>query len=537
MKLLRGLFAIFTVLSLSLCGCCACKKGDKQQKSAKKVRQEISINIVEDPGTLDPRKVRSLTSFNLLQSLMEGLMRIDQTGAPAPAVAKNYSVSSDNLKYTFSLRETSWSNGEPLTAHDFVYAWKKSLSPEFRSDYAFLLFPLKNAKAIKEGLLPTSMLGVKAEDDYTLSLELECITPFFLDLLTSPIYYPVNAKLDRENPNWGNNVNSIICNGPFSILNWTKSDQMQVVKNEMYWDKESVLLDKINMVMVDVDTGFKMYQNGDLHWDGSPYSKIPEDALASVQQTQQVHTAPGLGTYWIRTNTSMFPLHLEEMRKCLALSIDRESIVENVLCGGQMPATGIVPLSMRLREGPYFQDGDIRSAEELLHVALDQEQMKLEDMPPLTLTYYASTSNHRLAQTIQAQWKQNLGLNVQLEPLEKMVYFDRISRTDFQLACGNWIADVRDPINFLELFKTKNVGTNNTNWESMDYLNAINLSYTQSNPVERKETLAVAEKILMDEMPIIPLFHYTMLHVQNENLKDVVLTESGRIDFKWAYLE
>lgn len=533
MNISRSYFVGLLSACLVLISGCSCEKEKKKKKCP---CQEIRINVVHEPRSLDPRKASSLAEVNLARNFMEGLMRINQSGVASNAIAESYTLSKDLLTYTFKLRDSLWSNGDPVTAHDFAYAWKKTLSTNFPSNTAFFLYSIKNAKAVKNGELPASLLGVNATDDHTLVVTLESPTPFFLELLTLPAFFPVNERTDKSNPEWSHNAETFVSNGPFKVSSWEHNTGIQAKKNELYWDRDNVKLNTIAMVMVDEETGFKMYQNGELEWDGSPFSTLPLDALATLESENQIKVDPALGTYWIRTNTSVFPCNSPEIRKALALAIDRESLVEHVVYKSHTPATGIVPHGMGLQTSPYFSDGDSNQAAYLLQVALENEGLTKEALPELTLSYAADTRNHRIAQAVQDQWRQSLGIQVQLEPLESKVYFDRVAKGDFQLACGSWFADFNDPVNFLEIFKTKHVTANSTGWESLDYQAALQASYLATTGEERKETLKKTEEIIMEEMPVIPVFHVSMMHVQNDHLKDVVLTGSGQIDFKWAYV-
>ncbi len=517
-----------------LCVGCSCKAPSPGKKEASK--QKISINIESEPKTLDPRKVRSLNDINVVQSVMDGLMRVGKTGTTTLAIAEKYSVSEDMKTYLFNLKDTKWSNGDSVKASDFVYSWKKALSPDFNSDYAFLLYAIKNGKSIKQGLLPTSMLGAVAKDDYTLQVTLENPTPFFLELLTLPIFFPVNQAVEKENCDWARDADTFVCNGPFKIKDWRHNDVITCVKNNSYWDSGSVRLNRIEMVMVSAETGLKLFQNNELDWSGSPYSSIPTDAIPSLKNQNLIKSDPLLGTYWIRTNTESGPLKNQNLRKALALAINRNEIVSHITHTYE-PATGIVPTSMGLQQTPYFQDGQIEEARDLLRLAIEEDDLVLEDFPDLVLTYSADAKNHRIAQAIQDQWKKSLGITVKLEAVEGSVCLEKVSKGNYQLAVGSWIADFRDPINFLEIFKTKSIGTNNTNWESLHYQKALEATYLAKNREERMAELKRSETILMSEMPILPIFHYTMLHVNNEKLKDVVLTDAGHIDFKWAYVE
>jgi oligopeptide transport system substrate-binding protein len=512
-------------------------KPEKKKPCNCSLEQSISINVVSEPHTLDPRKVRSLSCINLVRMFGEGLTRLGKSGITELALAETITVSEDMKTYTFKLRPSFWSNGDPVTAEDFVYAWKKSLSPSFPSDNAFLLYVIKNGKSVKNGELPLSFLGVSAPSEHTLTVELEHPVPYLLELTSLPIFFPVNGKHEKQNPHWNLEADSFICNGPFLLEKWNHTSQMVAVKNPRYWDASHVQLEKIELLMVDEETGFKMFENKELHWDGSPFSTVPVDAINYLVKQGKVETHPLLGTYWIRTNISKFPCQSERIRRALALAIDRGAIVEHITQGNQIPATGIVPVSMGLQDSPYFEDGASTEAAFLLEEALREQKMSLTDLPEFILTYPADNRNHRIAQAIQDQWKTHLQIHVKLDPVEGKVFFDRMSKKDYQLACGSWIADFNDPINFLEVFKSKNIGTNNTNWESLDYTKALEASYLAKTAEERKEQLRVSEKLLMEAMPVIPVFHYTMLHMQSHGLKDVVLSDSGHIDFKWAYLE
>lgn len=498
--------------------------------------QEITLNIGAEPATTDPRKARLLSDFNIIRTLNEGLFRINKQGITSEAIAKSYTVSEDGKTYEIELRETLWSNGDPLTAHDFIYSWKSSLDKNFASPGASFLFAIKNGEQIKKGLLPLSMLGARTDGDYKIILELEQPMPYFIELLSMPIYFPIHQGADIEGSIQYRENEKYICNGPFTIGSWKHKDQIVMQKNSSYWDKKNVALQKITMIMVDEDTAYNLYQNKEVTLIGSPFSKIPSDAVTSLKGSNDLKTSPFLGTYWIRTNTDIFPLNNKNFRKCLASSINRKDLVEYVLSGNAQVATGIVPNVLTMQEKPYFKDDAPELALSSLDKACKELSLSKRSIPNLTFTYIGSSENNKVAAVIQDGWKKNLGIEVLLEPLEHKVYIDRISKGDYQLALGSWIADFKDPINFLEVFKTKAVGTNNTGWESLDYISAINASYEKKDSADRRESLITAEALLLEDMPVIPVYHTTMVHMQDSRLKDVVRTETGNIDFKWAYL-
>lgn len=526
---------LIPLLALFLTGCKG--SGGSSSRSSKGSYQEITINIADDPGTLDPRKVRALSDTILIRMFMDGLTRVDKDGNDTLAIAKKVNISPDKKTYTFTLRDCKWSNGDQVTSSDFAYAWKKSLSPEFNAPNANMLYVIKNAKEAKLGKLPLSLVGIETPNDNTLIIKLNHPTPYFMGLIAHPIFFPINSHVDRLNPHWAEKESTYVGNGPFLMSEWKHHNLMKATKNDLYWDQKAVKLSTVKMIMVSQDTGFKMFDSNDLHWDGSPLSTIPVDAIQTLISEEKLNTSPVLATQWIRINTEKTPFQEKKLRKALAYAIDRQAIVDHIAQGNQIPATGIVPIAMGLQQAPLFKDGDAIKAKELLEESLGDLSSSRKDLPEITLLYASAERNHLIAQALQDQWKQVLGINVRLEAVESKVFFDRVSKKNYTLSLGNWFADFADPINFLEVFKTKNVGTNNTNWENPNFTELLETSFICQSAEERLSVLAKSEEILISDMPVIPIFHYTMLYVQDKELKDVVLTNMGNLDFKWAHLD
>lgn len=524
---------LMTFLAIAFTGC---KKGASAKSSGKGTFQQITINITSEPCTLDPRKARALSDINLIRMFMEGLTRTDKNGKNTLALAQSLDLSPDRKTYTFKLRDSKWSNGDPVTSHDFAYAWKKSLTPTFNAPNANLLYVIKNAQEAKKGNLPLSLVGIEAPDEKTLVITLNSPTPYFLELLANPIYFPINSKLDRTDPHWAEKEDSFVGNGPFVLSSWKHHNQLEAKKNNGYWNQNSVKLSRVNMVMVSEDTGFKMFDAHELNWDGSPFSTIPVDAIKALKGEEKLQTAPVLATQWIRVNVDKVPFSSKEMRRAFGFAVDRQAIVEYIAQGNQIPATGIVPTSMKLQNKALFEDGNIELAQELFNNAMDSLGLSVDKFPKVSLLYASAERNHLIAQSLQDQWLKVFGIQVELEAVESKVFFDRVSKKDYTLSLGNWFADFNDPINFLEVFKTKDVETNNTNWENPSYTELLETSFECNTSEERFGVLARSEELLMNEMPVIPIFHYTMLYIQDKELKDVVLTPMGNIDFKWAHL-
>jgi len=528
-------FVLPTIVSL-FCLLYSCSSSNLPSSEIGK-NSSLRINLVDDPSTLDPRKSRSLSDRTIMNMLYEGLTRINREEKVEPALAQVIEVSSDLTTYTFYLRNAEWTNGEAVKASDFAYAWKKVLDPKFPSDNAFQLYPIKNAKGIKQGTLPSDSLGVEIIDDQTLKVYLEQPTPYFLELTAFPAFFPVCASADKQNPYWAEKEATIVSCGPFRLQKWKHNDELQVVKNETYWDAVSVKLAKIAMCMVQAETELKMYEKKELDWIGSPLSIIPLDSLQSFKKEQNIKTKPMLGTYFFRVNTAKSFLSNINVRKALAIAVDRKAIVEHVLQGEQLPATGLVPISMGIQKGPYFQDHDVEEAKRLFQKGLAESNLGPSEVPCLTLIFPSNEKNYLVAQVVQEQWREALGIHVKIEAVESKVYFDRLVKHDYDMATGSWVADFNDPINFLEVFKFKSASTNNTSWENAEYTKLLDESSALSDPEERRSVLSQSEDLLIKEMPVIPVFYYNMLFASQAHVKEMVLSSMGNLDFKWAHLE
>lgn len=497
----------------------------------------LCINIKDEPQTLDPRKARQVNAQAIIRMLFDGLMRMGKEGKPEMALAHTVEISADHKSYIFHLRESYWSNGERVVAYDFAYAWKKVLSPDFPSDVAFLFYPIKNAQLVKQGALPLSEVGIVCLDDKTLFVELEEPVACFLDLMTLPMFSPVNARLDQENPQWMCDAKGYVSNGPFVVTSWEHQRCCQLKKNPLYWDAAAVHLEGIELEMLSEETEWRLFEQQEIDWAGSPLSSIPIDAIASLKSAGSLNKQDILGTDFLRLNTQQPLLSHVKIRKALGLCIDRAALIAHVTQRGQTVATGLIPEVLGLFHPPYFQDGDHNRARELFDEALAELHLTKETMPKLKYLYANSNLNHLVAQALQEQWRLALGIEIELESVEGKIFFDRVSKVNYDIAFGNWIADIPDPINFLEVFKYQEKGSNNTKWEHPEYIALLDLAHKEMDRARRNQLLLSAEKLLIDEMPIIPLYYKNMVYMTQPHLKGVVFSPMGQVDFKWASIE
>lgn len=528
-----------TLLLLSLCtiilaSSCSSPSSPLSTNSG----SHLKIAIQEDPNTLDPRLARSVPVTTVMRMFYEGLMRTNAQGTPELAIAEKVTLSEDQRTYTFTLKHTTWSDGTPLTAHDFAQTWKSSLAPDFPAPNAYQLFLIKGAREAKEGRIPLNDIGIAVTDPYTLVVELEQPAPYFLEMTACHFYFPVSPQMRKKESNQSSNdVSNFIGNGPFKPQSWKLRNELTAIKNPSYWDADVVQLDKISLQVLDENTSLQLYKSGGIDWVGSPLWTLPQDAVSTLKQQGVLKVAPGAGTHWFRFNTKRAPFDNEKIRRAFAIALNRQDIVDHITQGNQTPAIGIVPPSMGFPRQTYFADHDEANANKLLNEALSELNITKDKLPPLSFLYAASDRNHKVAQAVQQQWKKTLGVDVALESCESKVLFDKMGSGTFQLYLSSWYADYNDPTNFLDIFKSKENPTNQTYWEDPRYAALLSDSSKESNPEKRLQTLIDAEMLLITAMPVAPLFHGSYNYLKRDNVEGVYFSPLGYLDFKNAYMK
>jgi oligopeptide transport system substrate-binding protein len=520
---MRFLVCFFVLLAA------ACSK-----KEALRTRQELRMNMKSEPLSLDPRKPYDVASNNFLKMCFDGLTRVGLDGIPQLAVAEAITVSPDQKTYTITLKETYWSDGQPVTAQDFALSWKAQLDPSFPGQAAHLLYVLKNARAAKLGKCANDAIGVTALDERTLYIELSYPNPVFLSMLASFPFFPVPAHVVEQFPDWADKANShYVTNGPFLLKEWRASNRMLLEKNPTYWDKEAVQLQMLDFaILEDENTELSLYDSGAFDWSGSPLSTLPTDALPVLKQ---VHTYPIGGTYYYVFNTKDPLLKNCNLRRALSLAVNRQSIVENILQGGQQAAMRYIPQALCSEKVSYFRDADIERARACLKKAL--EELGLDKPPVLTLSYNTLQTHHLIAQAIQQQWQSALGIRVKLENKEWKVYLDEIARGQFQITRMGNIASNYDPLHYLDEMRYLSSSSNFCKWTNPQFTEWLEQAEQESDPHARMQLLLKAEALFMEEMPVIPIYFYTGSYLKKDYVKDVYTSILYDIDFKWAYVE
>lgn len=540
MKALQKMSLCFVMLSsLAFAGCGGQASQPAEQKPAETpaaqeqaaAPQEMRINLnTGEPNTIDPGLAEDIPSMSITRAAFDGLLRLDVDGKIKESVAEKYEVSPDGLTYTFHLRDSKWSNGDPVTAHDFEYAWKRVLNPETASGYAYQMYYLKNGEAYNAKKAKAEDVGVKAADEKTLVVTLENPAPFFPQLVASVTYFPVNKKVVEGNKDWAAKPETYIGNGPFVLKKWEHKSLIELEKNENYWDKDRVKLSKLTVNMIeDANTELAMFEKGELDWAGSPLGDLPLDALDSLKDSGKMQSQATAGTYWYIFNTTKPPFNNKHIRQAFAYAVNRQEIADSVVPYKSTPALGILPPTMAFKPEGYFKDNDVEKAKELLTQGM--KELGISELPELTLAYNTTEVNQRIATVIQDQWRKAFGIEVKLVNKENKVHREQMKAGNFDIGRASWIGDFNDPINFLEVFKG---GLNTSKWEHKEFLDMLAKSATEGDEAKRNVSLKRADAIVMDEMPALPIYYFTYTWVKQDSVKDVVIDALGFIDFKYA---
>jgi oligopeptide transport system substrate-binding protein len=526
----RWLAPGLALLSLLVSGC-----GSKG-KTYRPTSQQLRLNLHSEPPTIDPRKATDTVSISIINLCFEGLTRNDLQGNLIPAAAETIEISPDKTRYTFTLREALWSDGKQVTAHDFETTWKTILDPSFPCEFASDLYLIKNGSAAKSMRCSAEDIGVKALNEKTLQVDLEHPTPYFLAALATHSFFATPTHVISAHPDWTNK--HYVGNGPFLMKSWRHYDAIILEKNPLYWDKDNTKLERVTLTLIeDETTELTMYENGALDWAGYPLSNLPTEALSSLEKKKQLQYYTIAGTYYYVFNTKEFPFNNVHMRRAFALAINRQSLIDNVTQMKQQPAMGMVPPIMWEDPRSHFKDNDVEEAQRLFALGLKELGITSEELPLITLSYNTLAGHHKIAQAIQEQWSTAFGIRVRLDNKEWKVFLDTLRHHKFQIARLGGVANVNDPTTFLDYYRYLSNSNNHSQWNNPQFSELLEKADLTVDEPERISLLKQAEKILMQEMPIAPIYFYTGVYLKKPYVKNIRLSNMNDLDLKWAYVE
>ncbi|MEX2043782.1 MAG: peptide ABC transporter substrate-binding protein [Opitutus sp.] len=502
---LAGIAGLGTLVALTGCG-------KRENAAAAGIRtQTLLLGNGAEPADLDPQVITAYTDGNIIMALFEGLTALDEeTAQPVPAAAERWEISPDQLTWTFHLRPNlAWSNGEPLTANDFVLSWRRLLTPALGAENAYYLHAIRNAERFNRGnMTDPSSLGLAAPDDLTLIVTLERPTPYFAMQVAQPSTYPVHlptvVKFDaatRRGTAWtrpGNHVG----NGPFSLGEWSPNARVSVVRNPHYRDAPGIRLRGIVFFPTEnPDVDERNFRAGQVHATHTlPLAKV---GGWRERDPARLRVDPFLQTAFLRFNTTRPPLDDARVRRALSLAIDRETIARTVLRGSRAPAFSLTPPGMGGYTSRARSETDFNAARALLAEAGFADGRGL---PVFEIQCRNDEIQPQIAEVLQATWRRELGIQLSLAPSEQKIWLQNQQTLAYAITVGSWVADFPDPVNFLELFKGGG-GYNWTGWSNARFDQELAAAAAARDPGERFARFQEAEAELLRESPIAPVFH------------------------------
>lgn len=541
---LRKICAVALTLALGMSVFAGC--GSKQ--SANNGGRSLIYNLGEDPETIDPTLNTSSGAGSIIENAFEGLMRLDENEKAIPGVAESYEETDDGLVYTFKLRkDAKWSDGEAVTAKDFEYSWIRAITKETAAEYNYQLFYIKNAEKFFNGEATREEVGIEVVDEHTLKVTLEAPTAYFLELTAFTTYFPEREDIVSADPDgWANDPETYISNGPFKLVKWDMKDKLVFEKNENYWNASEIKLPGVVYKLVtDVNSAYASLKSGDFDM----VDTVPPAEIENGKKEGLVKVYPNLATYMLIFNVGKQDTLSEDLkkvlsntkvRKALSIAIDRKGLVENVTKGEQVPAYSFVPKGILNEKGEEFAskeyyDANNNNVEEAKKLLAEAGYPNGEGIPTIEFMYNTEGDHKLIAQAIQQDWAQ-LGVNVSLANQEWKVFLNTRKDGGYQIARHGWSGDYVDPMTFLDLWVTGG-GNNDAGYSNPEYDKLVSEAKIEGDEAKRWELMRKAEDIVMDEMPIIPLYYYTKIKGAKPEVKGVRVSTLGHVFFDKAYIE
>lgn len=545
-------FLLILFLTLQICACDVennqePEKGQSQQpviKEGKKIIKQqdmvLNVNWGLEPPDLDPQTASDQISFQIINAIHEGLVRLNPDGTIGSGLAEEYNVSEDGLVYTFHLRDALWSDKTPITADDFYYAWMRVLDPEMDEKYASKFYCIKNAALYNIGKISDpNEVGIKVINKKTLEVVLEKPAPYFLSLTSFITFMPAQKNAVKNlGDEYASDVDKIICSGPFIIDEWVHDEKLTLIKNPNYWDESSVKLDKINGIMITESNNIvQMYNDEQLDIMGLGSYNINQykDSTEYQSVSQDV-------TVYFQFNCADKYFGNKKIRKAFALAVDAKEYVNNVIKGLGKVAEGFTPPNITGKGHSFSEDRystlpayDPKSALELFEEGLAQIGENKEQFErDVSLIISEGDGMLEMMQFFQKTWEENLGIKVSINQISLTDLLEKYREGNYQITYVGWVGDYNDPMTFMDMWITDG-GKNYTNWANDEYDAYIDKAILADQDI-RINAMVEAEAILAEELPIYPIYHPNINFVQKESIKDIARFPVGaNIEFKWAY--
>ncbi|GMA07236.1 peptide ABC transporter substrate-binding protein [Tetragenococcus halophilus subsp. flandriensis] len=550
----KYVYSLVAMSALVLAGCTTGQTQDSGEGGGEGASgtsgNEYTFIERQEMPTADLSQATDTVSFSALNNVYEGMYRLDENDEPQPAgAAEEAEVSEDGLTYTVQLREdATWSNGDPVTADDYVYGWQRTVDPETASEFAYIYEPVENAQAVMDGDADLDELGIEATDDYELEITLERPTEYFDNLLAFPVFFPQNEEVVEENgDDYAQTSDNMVYNGPFVLADFDgpgSDTEWAYDKNEDYWDADNVSLDRVNVnVVKEASTALNLFQDGQ-----ADEITLSGELAQQMANDPDYLTLPMASTFYMEMNQEDedSPFANENFRKAISYSIDREALVNSVLADGSIEPSGLVPSDMS--ENP--ETGDDFTEDAGSQLEYDQEQAQEyweqaqeelgEDSLEIDLLADDTDGSRRAQEFLQESIQDSLdGVSVSLSPVPFSVRLDRSTSGDFDMALSGWGADYADPSAFIDLFQT-DTSNNHGHYSNEDYDQQVDEATNENanDPEARWDNLVEAENIIMEEQGVVPLYQNAEAHLRADRVNGLVSHPVGaQYDYKWVTVD
>ena len=513
----------------------------------------LAVCLASEPQTIDPALNSAVDGAIMINHMFEGLVKWVDDGegnavtAPGQAESWEKVVNDDGtVTYTFTLRDgIKWSDGQPVTAADFEYTWKRLANPETAADYCYMIDMVQGYADVASGAADPDTLGIKAIDDKTLEVVLSYDCPYFEEIMAFPATFPVRQDMVEGNEQWTYDPATYIGNGPYKMAEWSHNAYILAEKNENYYDYENLGPDTIRFTLLDdANAMLTAYNSGELDF----IENFPTDEMANYLASGEITVADYLGTYYVCFNTEDEVFSDPLIREAFSLAIDRNYIVENVSQAGEVPATAYVPSGVNDAAGPSGDDfrtvgGDYYSVAAEDYEANCEKARELlaeagypngEGFPTVEYTYNTDDKHKAIAEALQNMWQEVLGVTVTLSNQDWNVFLESRKQGDYQIARNGWIADYNDPCSFLDMWYTDG-GNNDAQYSNPEYDAQIDAAKATSNQEERMAAFHAAEDILIEQDSVLaPIYFYTQPYMLADDIQGMYYTPLGYFFFGYT---
>ena len=505
-------------------------------------RNSITIALSEEPPQLDSTRSTDASSFVVLAHTMEGLIAYDQNDQLTPGVAERWEIRDDGA--TFWIREEAiWSDGQPVTAHDFEFAWKRVLDPDTAAQYAFILYPIKNAEAVNQGDLPKEMLGVRAVTDLVLEVDFERPTPYFDKLVAFNTYFPLREDFfESTNGRYGADAEMLLSNGPYILTEWIHGASMVWKKNPYYWNSEKGLLDEIVTAYItnDANANLNLFKDGQIVQTGLTAPMLP----TAMEQRWQIDRFMDGTLFFLEFNhrESRITDNLH-FRKALYFAQDPSELVYKVLKeASYLPAESLFPIWIQGLQGAFRKEYplpkhslDLEKAREYLDLA--RQELGLEDFPPIILLTGDSPLSLLAAEYYQELYKKNLGLELRIDAQIFKQRLAKMTSGDFDIVMAGWGPDYFDALTFGDLFSSWNLN-NRGRYQSEEMDNLVRTAQSELDPQKRMDAFGSIQELIYSDVVIIPMYERGVSFVVDPRLKGFKRRSVGpQVDYNYAYID